>query len=185
LIAEHSARPLTAVTHNAALQRRHSSMMLAAIASLTALVCVTIAVWLLRDSASRDPSLATNRDAEVPVVAKHAPLADAHPVDRPGSSRRPDGAVPEQSDSDLAPELAPYSSLVQMATSALSEATVLILPGTAGSQMPFRGPPPSDEAGSTEADGWIDDLQHQLRPVGRSLGNAFDFLWQAGQSVDG
>ncbi len=36
-----------------------------------------------------------------------------------------------------------------------------------------------------EREGWIDGLQHQLKPIGRSLDHAFDFLWEAGQSADG
>jgi hypothetical protein len=57
--------------------------------------------------------------------------------------------------------------------------TMLVLPDeTAPSRRPED--PPAD--GQT---GWMDDFEREIKPVGRSLGNAFDFLWRAGESVDG
>jgi len=74
------------------------------------------------------------------------------------------------------PDPAPYRDLVQQATGALGDVTAFVMPGSNG------GLPRAGEA-RTSAD-WIDGLQHQLRPIGRSLEDAFDFLWQAGESAD-
>ena len=74
------------------------------------------------------------------------------------------------------PDPAPYRDLVQQATGALGDVAAFVMPGS------NRSMPRAGEA-RTSAD-WIDGLQHQLRPIGRSLEDAFDFLWQAGESAD-
>jgi hypothetical protein len=184
LIESRSAQTAAAATHNAARERRHMSARFLALASLAALLCVMIAIWSLRDNPSTAPTAANHRGDENPVAADRTPATEPPAANRLASASRTDGAGREGTEPKLAPELAPYSTLVQMARSAFSEATVLILPdATAARMLPREAPSPAD--GSTEPDGWIDGLQQQLRPVGRSLGNAFDFLWQAGQSVDG
>lgn len=88
-------------------------------------------------------------------------------VPRPGPSSRQVG--------QLEPPL--YLDLAEQAAGALGEATAFVMPG-ASSDM-------SNSRHSQESAGeWIDGLQHQLRPIGRSLEDAFDFLWQAGESAD-
>jgi hypothetical protein len=77
-----------------------------------------------------------------------------------------------------------YLELAQRAAGALGQMTMLVLPDQ------FR-PPDSPQVNATQelplqgTSGWMDDVEDQLKPVGRSLGNAFDFLWRAGESVDG
>lgn len=158
---------------------------LPAIAGVAALLCVGMTIWLLREgppAAQQAAILATagnqGQAAADPATQKRERVAST-------SASAPGGADEPAPGSSAPPELAPYSSLVQMATSALSEATVLLMPGTTGSRMPALEPPGREPGTAAEAEGWIDGLQDQLRPVGRSLGNAFDFLWQAGQSMDG
>lgn len=74
----------------------------------------------------------------------------------------------------------PYYDLAQRAAGALGQMTMLVLPVDAGAHHPPDEPP--DEGPPA---GWMDDFERELKPVGRSLGNAFDFLWRAGESVDG
>jgi hypothetical protein len=76
------------------------------------------------------------------------------------------------------PAQAPYYGLAQKAAGALGEVTAYVVPGS--SPPPMR-PAHADPEG---AGAWIDGLRHQLRPIGRSLDHAFDFLWEAGQSSD-
>ena len=58
------------------------------------------------------------------------------------------------------------------------EEFIVVMPGASRSPMS-----PSDSL-AERTGGWIDGLQHQLKPIGRSLDHAFDFLWEAGQSAD-
>jgi hypothetical protein len=161
-----------AASGSAAALRRHSGSRLAVFIGV-ALVFLALTIALLRDQ----------RPAALPPVAHDPPQATS-PLDSPRQSQlvvAPAGAVRDVGNRELspgAPDLAPYSGLAQMATSALGQATALMLPRDSVPQMP-------GSAKSPEREGWIDDLQDQLKPVGRGLGNAFDFLWQAGQSVDG
>jgi len=184
LIDARSASAAAAATHTAARQRWHMPARFPALAGLAAVLCVTIAIWLLRDKPSTAPTATNHSGDDNPVAANRTPATDPSAANRLASAPRTDGAGREGTEPELAPELAPYSTLVQMARSAFSEATVLILPDAMAARMSPREAP-SPEDGSAEPDGWIDGLQQQLRPVGRSLGDAFDFLWQAGQSVDG
>jgi hypothetical protein len=57
--------------------------------------------------------------------------------------------------------------------------TMLVLPVEAAPHEPLEQPPAEGPVG------WMDDFERELKPVGRSLGNAFDFLWRAGESADG
>jgi hypothetical protein len=110
-------------------------------------------------------------------------LVETSPVERVEETAP---AVRPEMDPDLenpqvvgrAPTGDAYYDLARKAAGALSMATVSLIPGA---------PPhtPSSEPRPESADGWIDGLQHQLRPIGQSVGDAFDFLWQAGQSADG
>jgi hypothetical protein len=100
-----------------------------------------------------------------------------------------DSAVPTQSreqSSDSADELDPvldqaqvaYHELAEKAAGALDEVAIMFVrPRSPGDR-------PDSLSLSVKGTGWIDGLQDQLKPVGRSLDDAFDFLWQAGQSAD-
>jgi hypothetical protein len=162
------------VTHQAptAARGRRASW-LPAVAGLAALVFLAITIEMVRHHQPAALPVANDqRVRAIPPVSLLRNDLAAAPV--PGANDDYDREM-----TPVAADLAPYSSLAQMATSALGQATVRILPGAAAAQ------PPASKTESTPADGWIDGLQDQLKPVGRSLGNAFDFLWQAGQSVDG
>ena len=74
-----------------------------------------------------------------------------------------------------------YYDLAQKAAGALGEAVVYVWPGR---QPPMPAPNPADDEPADGSPDWINGLQHQLQPIGRSLGDAFDFLWQAGASAD-
>ena len=72
-----------------------------------------------------------------------------------------------------------FRASCKLAAGAWDEVTLLVAPESKNTAPPER-------SRQTEAkEGWIDGLQHQLKPMGRGLDNAFDFLWQAGQSGDG
>jgi hypothetical protein len=79
---------------------------------------------------------------------------------------------------------APYFDLAQRAAGALGQMSMLVLPAAAR-EREAAPPPPRDESPAARSAGWIDDFERELKPVGRSLGNAFDFLWRAGESADG
>ena len=70
-----------------------------------------------------------------------------------------------------------YHDLAQKAAGALDEVAMFVRPLSQGNT-------PDSEPRSEKGTGWIDGLQHQLKPIGRSLDDAFDFLWQAGQLAD-
>jgi len=72
-----------------------------------------------------------------------------------------------------------YYDLAQKAAGALGEVTVFVMPGSSPPMMT-----PRDEGPERPTD-WIGGLQHRLQPIGRSLDDAFDFLWQAGEAADG
>jgi hypothetical protein len=73
----------------------------------------------------------------------------------------------------------PYYDLAQKAAGAFGDVTAFVMPGSGRPAMSPANPR------VRETGGWIDGLQHQLKPIGRSLDHAFDFLWEAGQSADG
>jgi hypothetical protein len=125
----------------------------------------------------------------VPRLARFVP----HPVPEPdvagaGAGRTENSAIAAKSDEqvkDSANELDPvldqaqvaYHDLAQKAAGALDEVAMFVRP-LSQEDMPIS------EQRSEKGTGWIDGLQHQLKPIGRSLDDAFDFLWQAGQSAD-
>jgi hypothetical protein len=53
------------------------------------------------------------------------------------------------------------------------------VPAKSAAAATVKDPPAEQTAG------WIDEFERELKPVGRSLDNAFDFLWRAGESADG
>ncbi len=131
-----------------------------------------VALWLSfprRDDrrAAPGPQLAgTSKDGRV------QPPPDRSPVSPAPAAVHPPPAVPE-------PAQAPYYDLAWKAAGALGEVTAFVIPGSPPPPMS-----PSDPR-SGDREGWIDGLQHRLKPIGRSLDHAFDFLWEAGQSADG
>lgn len=137
----------------------------------------------------------TQPDSQVPVaVLPEVPqgVADAN-EDRPREARHTknlvatNGDSPPQAAQSRSPgpetDRVPYYDLAQRAAGALGQMAMLVLPAdaapsTAGERHPAEPP----------AEGplhWMDDFERELKPVGRSLGNAFDFLWRAGESADG
>lgn len=113
-------------------------------------------------------------------LAGSAPSREVAPVRLPGKSGQPSSAERRAQHRANAPELAPagYFALAQEAAGALGDAVASVVPRSTP-PMPPAEPAPAESAG------WIDGLEHQLKPIGRSLGNAFDFLWQAGEAADG
>jgi hypothetical protein len=71
---------------------------------------------------------------------------------------------------------AAYDSLAQSAAGALEEFASIVIPARDAAPVAPRKP--------EENERWIDGLQDQLRPIGESLGDAFDFLWEAGQAPE-
>ena len=105
--------------------------------------------------------------------------------DRPGAPTEPgNGAVvqegsPSGGRTDEA-ELAllgqagdAYGRIARSAAGALEEFAVIVIPG-AGTTASRRQPVDSTEGRLS------DGLPHQLQPIGRSLGDALDFLWEVG-----
>lgn len=141
---------------------------------LTALVVVTVILPARRNSRDEMNRARLVNNSAVDKVGNPAPVAGPEPVVAPEMD--PDPANPQVA--DVAPNRDAYYDLARKAAGALGMATVSLIPG-APPQMPPSDPLP--ESG----DGWIDGLQQQLQPIGRSVGDAFDFLWQAGRSADG
>ncbi|MGE5194951.1 MAG: hypothetical protein ACM3U2_20865 [Deltaproteobacteria bacterium] len=130
-----------------------------------------VAVWLILPRHDAPPSISgpqlvgARDNTRVPSAIDRGHGSPApRPVDPPP-------AVPE-------PAEAAYYDLAQKAAGALGEVTVFVMPGASRSPMS-----PSDSL-AERTGGWIDGLEHQLKPIGRSLDHAFDFLWEAGQSAD-
>jgi hypothetical protein len=139
---------------------------------LGSLVAILVVAMLLRGPGDAPPERDANPQvAAVPAATSIEPAAAVQ------------GAPKEPAAEDRVPLSKPpqsaYYDLAQMAAGALGEMSTLVMPGA----VPPR--PPSEPRSDASADtGWIDGLEHQLRPIGRSLDKAFDFLWQAGESAD-
>lgn len=111
--------------------------------------------------------------------------AEKQPVAvRPKEKTNPSAVAPIARRQPMKParEEAPasYYVLAQKAVGALGEVAVLVLPA-----HPSKSPMPAPEIPSARQSDWLEGLQNQIQPIGRSLGDAFDFLWQAGESQDG
>jgi hypothetical protein len=52
----------------------------------------------------------------------------------------------------------------------------------APAEAPAREAEPDSKPGAES--GWVEDLHERIAPIGRRLDETFDFLWQAGESVD-
>lgn len=158
--------PWTAEVRTAGLTRPRNSRhaLVAAVAALSALVVVILALSR-HDVSPPDGSIVAGQDSSTGPSERIAP-------------RVRDLATGQTDDADR-DESTPYSDLAQLAAGAWDEVTLLVRPESTDSQRPGRG------LRAPSKDGWIDGLQHQLKPIGRGLDNAFDFLWQAGQSGDG
>jgi hypothetical protein len=125
----------------------------------------------------------------IPRMGRIVPKSVLRPdVARAHDGRTEDSAIAATSDeqvNDSAKTLDPvfdqaqvaYHDLAQKAAGALDEVAMFVRPLSSETR-------PQGEPGSEKGTGWIDGLQHQLKPIGRSLDDAFDFLWQAGESAD-
>jgi hypothetical protein len=71
---------------------------------------------------------------------------------------------------------AAYGTLARSAAGAIEEFAWIMIPG--------RPMSPADAENDPAEGRWIDGLQHQLQPIGKSLGDAFDFLWEVGRPPD-
>ncbi len=142
---------------------------LAAVAvSLTAMVAVVALSPLGRD---------VSRPAHSVVLSPPVNVGKAPQLTHSTDARNQNPRI-ARTDDIRAEQPAPYAGLVQLAAGAWDEVTLFVAPESKN-MVPEQSP-------QAEAkDGWIDGLQHQLKPMGRGLDNAFDFLWQAGQSGDG
>ncbi len=114
-----------------------------------------------------------------PQVAKTPAPAELHST--PNAAERIQPVNPTASPPPTVPEAAArdaYYDLAQKAAGALGEVTVYVMPGSSARPMS-----PADER-PEKTGGWIEGVKHQLQPIGRSLDDTFDFLWEAGQSAD-
>jgi hypothetical protein len=152
----------------AVLDRSRRSLVAAALA-LTALVAVVSLAPALRDF---------SRPADSVVIGPRANFGPAPQLSDRDVPRNQNPLI-ARTDNARIEAPAPYSGLVQLAAGAWDEVTLLVTPESKDTAPPDHSPP------SNTKDGWIDGLQHQLKPIGKGLDNAFDFLWQAGQSGDG
>jgi len=135
---------------------------------------------LLTRPAAQDPTrqgdLVTSHDNRQ-TEDRSAQTSSAH-----DAGRAPQVAELNASQPDA--DRAVYYDLAQRAAGAWGQMSLLALPSKpaqneAASVPPVEGPP------AAPSSGWIDEFERELQPVGRSLGNAFDFLWRAGESADG
>ncbi|MSR58925.1 MAG: hypothetical protein EXS05_14955 [Planctomycetaceae bacterium] len=76
----------------------------------------------------------------------------------------------------------PYGTLARSAIGAWEDFAWSIVPGAP--QPAVSEGASTDSERWADSERWIDGLEHQLRPIGRGVGDAFDFLWQAGQAPD-
>jgi hypothetical protein len=143
------------------------------------------ALWLAAGSLAAIAAFALLVPRLTRVVPKSVPGPD---VARARDGRTDDSAISARSDEQLkdsANTLDPvldqaqvaYHDLAQKAAGALDEVAMFVRPLSSGTRL-------HSEPGADQGTGWIDGLQHQLKPIGRSLDDAFDFLWQAGESAD-
>jgi hypothetical protein len=125
----------------------------------------------------------------IPRLGRVGPQSVPGPdVARARDSQNQDSAIAARSDKQVKNRADPvdpvldqaqvaYRDFAQKAAGALDEVAMFVRPLSSETR-------PHAEPGSEKGSGWIDGLQHQLKPIGRSLDDAFDFLWQAGESAD-
>jgi hypothetical protein len=139
---------------------------------LGSFAAILVVAMLLRGLGDAPPERDAN--SQVAAIPAGASIEPARIVQREPKEPAAEDPVPLPE-----PPQSAYYDLAQMAAGALGEMSTLVMPGA----LPPR--PPSEPRSDAAADaGWIDGLEHQLRPIGRSLDKAFDFLWQAGESAD-
>jgi hypothetical protein len=110
-------------------------------------------------------------DSTPRVAGLHSPVLQSPALDSPALNSQ----GPET-------DRAAYYDLAQRTAGALGQMSMLVLPSVpakSDAALPAENSAPADPSG------WIDEFERELKPVGRSLGNAFDFLWRAGESADG
>jgi hypothetical protein len=66
-----------------------------------------------------------------------------------------------------------YDALASTAAGALEEFAWIVVPQ-----------PAADDQRNSSGEMWLDGLQRELRPIGQSLGDALDFLWEAGEGLE-
>jgi hypothetical protein len=134
--------------------------------TIAALAVAILSFFAIRDDGRQpipQPQLAGNDDRNPDLPVK---------VNTPLETEQAKPEVPEPLP---AGQGAVYYELAQKAAGALDEVSAFVM------SVP---PMPPAESGTGETGGWIDGLQDQLQPIGRGLDDAFEFLWQAGQSAD-
>jgi hypothetical protein len=137
-----------------------------------ACVAAGIVAAILISRPGNDPSDALSRPqiAANPVPQAIVPTPKQEEDSRPAAPARDRDLLP-------APQAAVYHDLAQKAAGALSDVSAIVTSGSFSQS--------ADRASATENnEGWMDDLERQLQPIGRGLDDAFDFLWQAGQLAD-
>jgi hypothetical protein len=151
---------------------RYRSLRAAWLAAAGAAGLLLVAVYFSRPGNDPPRSITETLAAKAPDA-----VAEASPVEP--AKEQP--AIPAVDRAVVLPEAARevYYDLAQKAAGALGEVTVFVMPGSSPPKMT-----PRDEHPERPTD-WIDGLQHRLQPIGRSLDDAFDFLWQAGEAADG
>jgi hypothetical protein len=149
--------------------RRQRAVWLAAVAAVGLLL---VAIYFSRPASDSPPSVTQSPAAQVPDAGSNNSPVNLTGQEREVSADDRAAALPEG-----AGEV--YYDLAQKAAGALGEVTVFVMPVSSPQTMTPRNEHPDRPTD------WIGGLQHQLRPIGRSLDDAFDFLWQAGEAADG
>lgn len=127
-------------------------------------------------------ALATGVAAVVAAAVFLPPGAPQQPLDPDLVQRESKSEPPGIPQFDPQPSINPrgpvdpeFSPLARSAVGVLEDFAWVVTPAPVAAD---------DQRNAGEGELWIDSLQHQLRPIGKSLGDALDFLWEVGERAD-
>lgn len=139
--------------------------LMAVIAGLAAMIAIGVALQFARPSRE-----AVKPQAADIVVHNHPPVPQADPQTAPAAEIQ--GLVRSAGTA--------YLAIAEDAAGALGDAAILVLPaGPYPTNLNLNGTAaPADAA-------WTGSLETGLKPIGDSVGAAFNFLWKPGETQDG
>lgn len=153
-------------------------------------VAAALLIWSLQPAREAEnggdlPAVASNANAldGQGVGTAPAPVEEARdPADLAAAASPPAVSAVAANVASLDEE--PYGTLARSAIGVWEDFAWSIVPGRSAPPAAPRSADGHESTGaarSIDSEGWFDGLGHQLKPIGRGVGDAFDFLWQAGQ----
>jgi hypothetical protein len=154
--------PLAAVDGDRGFAAPRKGRTVFGVTAAAAAALVILSAWVYRPrSIEETPS---------PTIAESSPSKSASKEFESARGEPGRGADAEVARLDRADGA--WGSLARTAAVTFDEFAAAVVPAT----------PSNASDGMRER--WLDGIEHRLKPIGKSLGDAFDFLWEAGKASD-